>query len=94
MVVEYLMSQARVSNMAFQDYSGCSLLHYATASGHVRLIYFLIYHKGFDQRAPNDQGRMLLHYATMKGNIDAVKRLFDIGAVQPNSLYKNGQTPF
>jgi ankyrin repeat protein len=91
-VVNYLMSQPYAADMALPDYSGSSLLHYATASGRVHLIDFLIECKGFDPMARDNYGRTLLHHAAMRGNLGAVKHLFDLGIALPDSLDSEGRT--
>ncbi|XP_054254360.1 CARD- and ANK-domain containing inflammasome adapter protein-like [Indicator indicator] len=71
--------------------SGETLLHVAAASGHLKILEYLI-SKGAKTDMKDKKGRTALHRAAEKGHADALKALLQCGAYM-YSLDTKGKTP-
>ena len=89
--------------------AGCSVLHWAAGSGHLALLHYLL-DTIFIIRSANGtikanvdlavtakslaQGRTPLHYASRNGHLQIVQVLIESYSANPQSLTKEGVTPF
>jgi len=79
-LIRYILNQSHeVSSLS--DWSGQTLLHYATESPRTQAIDMVVA-LGFDTHATDLQGRTALYHAAEIGNLAAVKRLLDLGAME------------
>jgi len=89
-------------NIIYQNSSGNTALHYASANGHEQVVNFLLeqYQPGWVNRQ-NLQGNTALHWATLNGHTGVVEALINAradakvkNAVGRTSLYEAQQRNF
>jgi ankyrin repeat protein len=79
-IYSYFAPAARYANYSLRFTGGMTPLHFASASGYVGLMRFLIEDKNVDVNEKNASGMTPLHAATQSGNITGIRLLLDNGA--------------
>jgi ankyrin repeat protein len=92
-LIASLLTSPDAATFLMPDFSGRTLLHYATESSRPDTINMML-EGGIDLDVIDNQGRTVLHHAAMRGNLAATRRLIEIGAAHQLSYKdRNGHTP-
>ncbi|MCJ1251625.1 hypothetical protein MMC30_008860 [Trapelia coarctata] len=77
-LLRYVLSLPNTPSLCDADVEGKTVMHYAVESKRIQTID-LVYKHGGNISAIDKQGRTALHIAAMKGNMEAVKRVLQLG---------------
>ena len=92
-LLKFFFKQPPAWNVQACDNNGVSILHYAAESRRVETLDIVL-GQGADLRATDRKGRTVLHHAVLRDNVDAVRRVIELGGVcNLWAVDKTGQTP-